>query len=133
LAITGPEVARKADAELARHDLRQRGLAEAGRTDEQHMVERLVARLRAASMKIEIGARLLLADEFGQPLRAQRGVAASSSRRSGVTMRGWSCGHFASSFSPSRMSCAVSAQASPARDQLRGLALAMAAAACGWP
>ena len=32
------------DAELARHDLRQRRLAEAGRADEQHMVERLAAR-----------------------------------------------------------------------------------------
>ena len=30
----------KVDAELARDDLRQRGLAEAGRPDEQHMVER---------------------------------------------------------------------------------------------
>ena len=33
------------DAELARDDLRQRRLAEAGRTDEQHMIERLAARL----------------------------------------------------------------------------------------
>ncbi len=28
-------------AELARHDLRQRGLAEAGRADEQHVIERI--------------------------------------------------------------------------------------------
>ena len=34
------------DAEFARHDLRQRGLAEARRADEQHMVERFVARPR---------------------------------------------------------------------------------------
>ena len=34
------------DAELARHDLRQRGLAEARGADEQHVVERLVT-LRA--------------------------------------------------------------------------------------
>ena len=32
------------DAELARDDLRERGLAEAGRADEQHVVERLLAR-----------------------------------------------------------------------------------------
>ena len=32
------------DAELARHDLRQRRLAEARRADEQHMIERLLAR-----------------------------------------------------------------------------------------
>ena len=29
------------DAEFARHDLRQRGLAEPGRADEQHVIERL--------------------------------------------------------------------------------------------
>ena len=34
------------DAELARDDLRQRRLAEAGRADEQHVVERLAAALR---------------------------------------------------------------------------------------
>ena len=34
----------EADAHLARHDLRQRRLAEAGRAVEQHMVERLAAR-----------------------------------------------------------------------------------------
>ena len=32
------------DAEFARHDLRERRLAEARRPDEQHMVERLAAR-----------------------------------------------------------------------------------------
>jgi hypothetical protein len=41
LAITGPEVARKADAHFARDDLRQRRLAEAGRAEEQHMIQRL--------------------------------------------------------------------------------------------
>ena len=34
------------DAQFARHDLRQRGLAEARRADEQHMVERFLARAR---------------------------------------------------------------------------------------
>ena len=34
------------DAQFARDDLRQRGLAEAGRADEQHVVERFVARPR---------------------------------------------------------------------------------------
>ena len=32
------------DAQFARHDLRQRGLAQARRADEQHMVERFLAR-----------------------------------------------------------------------------------------
>ena len=62
------------DAEFARDDLRQRGLAEAGRPDEQHVVERFLARARRLDEHLEIGARLLLADEVGEPLRAQRGV-----------------------------------------------------------
>ena len=47
-------------AEFARDDLRQRGLAEAGRADEEHMVERLVARTRGLDENLEIGARLFL-------------------------------------------------------------------------
>ena len=62
------------DAQFARHDLRQRGLAQARRADEQHVVERFLARARGLDEHREIGARLLLADEFGQPLRAQRGI-----------------------------------------------------------
>ena len=62
------------DAEFARHDLRQRGLAEPGRADEQHMVERLVARARGLDEDAQIGARLLLADELAEPLRPQRGL-----------------------------------------------------------
>ena len=62
------------DAELARDDLRQRRLAEARRADEQHMVERLAARLRRFDEHLEIGARRLLAGEVGERLRAQRRV-----------------------------------------------------------
>ena len=65
----------KADAELARDDLRQRGLAEAGGTDEQHVIQRLAPLARRLDEDREIFARLRLADEFGQQLRAQRGVA----------------------------------------------------------
>ena len=61
-------------AELARDDLRQRGLAEPRRADEQHVVERLVARARRLDEHRQIGARLLLADELGEPLRPQRGL-----------------------------------------------------------
>ena len=61
-------------AELARDDLRQRGLAEAGRADEQHMVERL-ARARAASMNTARLARACACPmNSAEPLRAQRGV-----------------------------------------------------------
>ncbi len=117
----------KADAEFARDDLRQRGLAEARRADEQHVVERLVALARGLDEDRKVGARLLLADEFGQQLRAQRGVADIVVRRSGGDDAGGR-GHFASSFSPSRISCAVSAPSPALRE-----APAMAAAACGWP
>ena len=65
----------KADTELLGHDLRQRGLAEAGRTDEQHVIQRLAALARRLDEDREILARLLLADEVGQRLRTQRGVA----------------------------------------------------------
>src|SRR5439155_21819114 len=65
----------KADAEFARDDLRQRGLAEAGGPYEQHMVQRLVTLARGFDEDGEIGARLRLADKFGQQLRAQRGIA----------------------------------------------------------
>ena len=62
------------DAELARDDLRQRRLAEAGRADEQHMVERLAARLGRFDEHLEVFARRLLAGEIGQHLRPQRRV-----------------------------------------------------------
>ena len=59
-------------AELARHDLRERGLAQSRRADEQHVVERFVARFRSLDKNPQVGPRLLLADEFGEPLRPQR-------------------------------------------------------------
>src|SRR5262249_13390031 len=62
------------DAELARDDLREGGLAKAGRTDKQHVVERLVARPRRRDEDAEIGPRLALADEFGEMLRPQRAL-----------------------------------------------------------
>ena len=62
------------DAELARHDLRQRRLAEAGRPDEQHMVERLAAPLGRLDEHFEIGAHRRLPDEFVERLRPQRHV-----------------------------------------------------------
>ena len=125
--MTGPGGGAKADAEFARHDLRQRGLAEAGRADEQHVIQRLVTLARRLDEDREILARLRLADEFGQQLRTQRGVADIV----GTALGGDDAGgrvHFASSFSPSRISCAVSAFSPALRE-----AAAMAAAACGWP
>ena len=112
-------------AELARDDLRQRGLAEAGRADEQHVIERLFARARRLDEHREVGARLRLPDEFGEPLRAQRGVRVLVAALGGDEAAGRG-GHLASSFSPSRISCVVSAPSPAARD-----AAAIAAAACG--
>src|SRR5262249_52296329 len=59
----------------ARHDLRQRGLAESRGAYEQHVVERLAALARRLDEHGEILARLRLADELRQHLRTQRGVA----------------------------------------------------------
>ena len=70
-----PRRGAEADAEFARDDLRQRGLAEAGRTDEQHVIQRLAALARGLDEDREIGARLRLTDELRQKLRAQRGIA----------------------------------------------------------
>ena len=64
----------EADTELPGHDLRERRLAEARRSGEQHMVERLAAIARGLDEDAEVGARLLLADELGERARPQRGL-----------------------------------------------------------
>ena len=64
----------EADAELARDDLRQRGLAEPRRPEEQHMVERIAARLRRLDEDPQIFPRRLLPDKLVERLGAQRGV-----------------------------------------------------------
>ena len=74
LAITGPGGGAEADAQLARDDLRQRGLAEPRRAEEQHMVERLAAALRGLDEHAQILARRLLPDELVERLGPQRGV-----------------------------------------------------------
>ena len=112
-------------AELARHDLRQRRLAEARRADEEHVVERLAAPARRLDEDLQVGARLRLADEIGEPLRAERGVLVLAARIGGDEARR---AHRASSFSPSRISRAVSAPSPASR-----IAAAMAAEACIWP
>src|SRR5690606_16154614 len=64
----------EADAELARHDLRERRLAEPRRAMEQDMVERLAAASRRGDENSEIGAELRLADEIVERQRPQRRV-----------------------------------------------------------
>ena len=113
------------DAELARDDLRERGLAQARRPDEQDVIERLFAPARRLDEHREIGARLRLPDELGEPLRAQRGVRVLVAALGGDETAGRG-GHLANSFSPNRMSCVVSAPSPASR-----AAAAIAAAACG--
>ncbi|ENN87306.1 hypothetical protein RHSP_25949 [Rhizobium freirei PRF 81] len=62
------------DAELLGHDLRQRRLAEAGRTDKQHVIQRLAAPLGCLDEDLQIGARLRLAGKFVQRLRPERRI-----------------------------------------------------------
>ena len=64
----------EADAEFAGDDLRQRGLAEAGRPVQQHVVQRLAAGAGGLDEHGEVFAAGLLADEFGQRLRPQTGL-----------------------------------------------------------
>ena len=61
-----------ADAELLVDDVRERGLAEAGRPGEQHVVERLTPRLRSNERDVELLLHALLADEIGERARPER-------------------------------------------------------------
>ena len=60
------------DAELARDELRERGLAESRRPVEERVVERLAAAERGLDVDRKAVLHLLLADELGEPLRAER-------------------------------------------------------------
>ncbi len=61
-------------AHLARNDLRQRSLAQTGRAEQQHMVERLVTLLRRLDEYLQLPADLFLADIFVELLGAQRAL-----------------------------------------------------------
>ncbi len=60
------------DAELVGDDVAERGLAEPGRAEQQHMVHRLAALARCTDEDLELLARLALSDIIGQSLRSQR-------------------------------------------------------------
>ena len=72
--MTGPGGGSEADSELAGDDLGERGLAEAGRAEEEDMVERVAAALRRLDEDPQILPRRLLADEIVERLGAQGGV-----------------------------------------------------------
>src|SRR5262249_55257174 len=81
LAGRRPRCHAEADAELAGDDLRQRGLAEAGRTVQQHVVEGVAPRPGRGDEDAEVVAQLLLADEFAEALRPDRRFARVLDRR----------------------------------------------------
>jgi hypothetical protein len=62
------------DTHLARDDVRQRGLAQSRRAEQQHVVERLAAVARGMNEDFELFARLRLTDVFGQRARPQRAL-----------------------------------------------------------
>src|SRR6185312_4166535 len=62
------------DPELARDDLRERRLAEPGRTEKQHVVQRFPAPLRRLDKDAEVIAELPLADELVEAERPDRGL-----------------------------------------------------------
>ena len=61
-----------ADAELLADDVREARLAEAGRADEQDVVERLAACLRRCERDPELLLHALLPDEVGEAARTKR-------------------------------------------------------------
>src|SRR5262249_44999399 len=97
-----PRSGTKADAEFARHDLRQRGLAEAGWSDEQHVVECLAALARRLDEYRKVGTGLLLADEIRQRLRTHGGITDIIGTALWCDKAGGRI-HFANSFKPSRI------------------------------
>ena len=59
-------------AQFARHDLGKRCFAKSRRPGEKHMIEGIASASRGIDEHLQICARLRLADEFRQPLRAER-------------------------------------------------------------
>ena len=110
----GPAVCTSGALELARDDVRQRGLAEAGRAGQQHVVERLAAAARRLDEEGELVLELLLADEVLEPLRPQRAVELLLARPRGRDLDADLAG--AASVTP-----AFTAVAQRGRDQLLGL------------
>ncbi len=71
-------------AHLARDDVGERGLAEARRPEEQHVVERFLAVPRRGDEDLELLADLRLPHVFGELARAQRPFLALLHRRGGA-------------------------------------------------
>ena len=76
----------EADPHLARDDLRQRRLAEPGRAEEQHMVDRLAARSCAASMNTRRFSRAACCPTNSSSVLGRSAASASSGWRWGVVI-----------------------------------------------
>ena len=72
--MAGPEVVLILTPILDGHDVGQRRLAEAGRTVEQRVVERLAALLRGDDADIQVGLQPLLADVVLEAARPEARV-----------------------------------------------------------
>src|SRR5437763_5791552 len=59
-------------AHFVREDVRERGLAESGRSEKKNVIERLIALARRGDGDLEIRFDFLLADVFGELLRTKR-------------------------------------------------------------
>ena len=106
-----PRCGTKARAHLAGHDLRQRRLAEPGRTVEQHVVQRLAAGLGRSDEDFQILADLLLADEVFKSLRAQGEFSRVLFGALGRDQAIGRAGHRASSCRPARITASSLASA----------------------
>ena len=110
------------DAHLLGDDVRQRGLAQPRRAEQQHMVERLAPMARGLDEDFELTADLLLADVFGELLGAQRALERLVLQ---AQRRGRSGGRSRSCSDP-----AQTGAASIQRGRARGLAPGMRLATC---
>ena len=112
-------------AHLPRQDLRQRCLAEAGRPEQQHMVQRLLPPPRRLDIDFQIRLRLALADIILKRLRTERPVERVPALGVGVRESAVAA-HRASSFSAPFTSAPTSsapsfAAAATARDASDGV------------
>lgn len=71
------------DTHLARDDVSKRGLAETGRPEQQHVIERFGATLRGFDEDLELAAHFFLADVFVELSRPQRAFEHLLVRRGG--------------------------------------------------
>src|SRR5512146_529478 len=72
------------DAHLARDDVRERGFAKPWRPEEQHMIERFVARPGGLDEDLELAAYFFLPHVIGQRRRAKRAFDLLLLRRGGL-------------------------------------------------